>query len=248
MSLSKRVTRCSNATSSERSPHLYKGALSVPGCLCRSPQTFRVSPLPPTPTLAWTFAKDKDLFSGSGVPVGSRCWRGCPDRPRYGHTPVAGLRGDPAHLSMVAGGLGAPGLRRKVFAAEPPRGCGNAGLGEQGRLTGGHLCTRCGCPGACLVGQGWGLRWRCECASWPVITFNMCHPRETQRPRRAPHRVDSELLACRPTRRRTSGPGAPGAPCRLEQAQKGGAALAWGSRVLPVTPPAPQPPLMSGPH
>lgn len=35
--------------------------------------------------------------------------------------------------------------------------------------------------------------------------------------------MDSELLACRPTRRRTSGPGAPGAPCRLEQARKGGA-------------------------
>ena len=61
------------------------------------------------------------------------------------------------------------------------------------------------------MGQGWCLRWRRECASWPVITFNLCHPRETQRPRRAPHRVDSELLACRPTRRRTSGPGAPGA-------------------------------------
>ena len=129
MSLSKRVTRCSNATSSERSLHLYKGALSVPGCLCRSPQTFRVSPLPLTPTLAWTFAKDKDLFSGSGVPAGSRCWRGCPDRPRYGHTPVARLRRDPAHLCTVAGGLGAS---QKGFCCRTAQGVWKCRAGRAG--------------------------------------------------------------------------------------------------------------------
>ena len=132
MSLSKRVTRCSNATSSERSLHLYKGALSVPGCLCRSPQTFRVSPLPLTPTLAWTFAKDKDLFSGSGVPAGSRCWRGCPDRPRYGHTPRRQAEERPC--PPLHGGWGPGGFAERFLLQNRPGGVEMQGWESRGSL------------------------------------------------------------------------------------------------------------------
>lgn len=145
MSLSKRVTRCSNATSSARTPSI---CIKKPLSVSFSPRPSVSLHLPPAPTLEWTFPEDEDLFSGSGVPAGSGCWRMCPDRPCYGHTPVPGLREDLAHLSAVAGGLGAPGLCRKVFAAEPFRGCGNTGLGGRGGLLEG-TCAR-------SVGAWWG--------------------------------------------------------------------------------------------
>lgn len=152
----------------------------------------------------------------------------------------------------MPGGLGAPGLCRKVFAAEPFRGCGNTGLGVGG-LTGGHLCTRCGCPGACLVGQGWCVRQRHECACSVLAS-----PRGSERhsDHGGPHAGWNQRSWPTGQPGREGGPGARGAPCRLEQAQAGGAVAVLSLRSCrpgllkspPVTPPAPQPPLMSGSH